>query len=550
MITKPARKPETNNPLYFPPSMLYPLYSLSANQSFTRIGKHKTRKPRNMPENQPKRRWLKPIIALIIIAAFTTWFIPWANRRMNTMPPTLEQAYARFGPLPTPTPDEETTQVLANTCNALSPLPTINETPPPGMKWKKDLTGRNIFIDDINRGQWTPENRPNLKACIKYLNSQPIDTALNNLDKVRGKHWQQRFLFDFMNTSNSSQLVEPFDIRTFAKTLTARARYRFIEQHDINKAWDELKTNLWLAKSLEQDYILSFLIGVSIEKMVFEELNHLIREADIPKPLARDIKQTINHRLNLKNCLPALINGEKVFTYTLLAACYADLPDGNGWLVLSNGPFDYIPGFYNTNTIERHRLWNLTTVCHNRFNTVKEKIDLIYDELAKASTMNYMDGKAHIENWESSDLIDSRDGPTTGFVGHHWYERTYILTHQSLAYRNAALITLALKILHEQNGQYPKTLPTEIDGWFGQLPLDPFSGEPFKYRCEDGQNYTLWSVGPNGIDNNGTPQFNGTVILTENTSDLLFSLDRDDPLHDTVAIPVKPTKINPNGAQP
>ncbi len=386
--------------------------------------------------------------------------------------------------------------------------------------------------------------------CSSYLKSSQTDTALNDLARVRGKHWRQRFPLDFMNDNNARGAEEFIDTRGLHIILLARARYHYEERHGIDEAWDDLKTDLWLANLVELDYLSYFVVGISIERAVFEELNHLIREADICHSLARDIKETIDSRVDVRCRFPGILSGERVLAYSMLASCYADRPDGNGWLVLSDGPFEYMPGFYNTYTTRRHRLWNLATICHNRFDTVCSKIDLVCENLGKAASMGYLEGKAHIEYWEARNLIDGRDGPAIESFSYRTYKGTYVLIHRCLAYRNAALVNLALKILYKQDGQYPKTLPAKIEGWFGELPMDPFSGEPFKYRCEDGQSYTLWSVGPNGVDNNGAARFSGTRVLSEDETDVLFTLDRGEPFFDPVAIPMNSTSsMDTNGVQ-
>ncbi len=125
-----------------------------------------------MSESKAKRQWLKPIVVPVMMGAFVVWFIFWADRRMNTMPLTVEQAYARYGPIRMPTPDDEATQQLVDTCESLFPLPSINDSLPPGMEWRDGPVGRSIFIGDVNKGRWSPESRINLRACIRAFNFQ------------------------------------------------------------------------------------------------------------------------------------------------------------------------------------------------------------------------------------------------------------------------------------------------------------------------------------------------------------------------------------------
>ena len=51
-------------------------------------------------------------------------------------------------------------------------------------------------------------------------------------------------------------------------------------------------------------------------------------------------------------------------------------------------------------------------------------------------------------------------------------------------------------------GTYPETLDALAPEWIDALPPDPFSGEPFHYRLDDGK-WTLWSVCFDQDDDNG-----------------------------------------------
>lgn len=72
--------------------------------------------------------------------------------------------------------------------------------------------------------------------------------------------------------------------------------------------------------------------------------------------------------------------------------------------------------------------------------------------------------------------------------------------HYRKAHTNLALLQtkLQLRATFLETGRYPATLEN--------LPIDPFSPtrSPLSYRS-DGKTYTLWSVGPDAQDDNGTP---------------------------------------------
>ncbi len=503
-----------------------------------------------MPETPPKRRWLKPIIALIIIAAFATWFIPWANRRMNTMPLPLDEAYAKYIPASEQEYDEETSKKLIDTCSYLDPQPTINVKQPAGMKWEKDLTGKSIHINDVNRGKWLPESRPHLKTCIQYLESQPLAGKLNELRKLHGNTWQWSFPCNPIFTSPYAELSPIYRLAT---TLTARARYQCAHLNNPAAAWEDLQTGLWLSETIGNNRFGSYLMSTGIQRSTFAEIIHLTREGRFDNNILLEINQAICDLPLLTSQWQTALNVEKNTVHAVLASCYANTGDGDGWLILSEGPVGYATHFYQAwgpTFAHRSRLWNLTTVCHKTHKQVERAVTSFFDTIADAVEASYDQGSAQLKPTKEITLLDGRYGPAQIILDQR-YSQYYPSLYKSIASKRAARITLALHYYHSKHNAFPNTLPDEIRGWPGALPLDPFSGKPFKYRCEDGQKYDLWSVGTNLIDDNSTPQYDafGNRLLNDE-GDIAYSLGRKEPFHDTEPVPIdgnKPVTINSNG---
>jgi hypothetical protein len=67
------------------------------------------------------------------------------------------------------------------------------------------------------------------------------------------------------------------------------------------------------------------------------------------------------------------------------------------------------------------------------------------------------------------------------------------------------LVTLALHAFLLEHGHYPKALEELMPASLRKLPDDPFAAQgTFRYR-RTGEGYILYSIGPDGIDNQGTP---------------------------------------------
>jgi hypothetical protein len=65
-------------------------------------------------------------------------------------------------------------------------------------------------------------------------------------------------------------------------------------------------------------------------------------------------------------------------------------------------------------------------------------------------------------------------------------------------------LMFALEAYKRDNGNYPDELNDLRGDYIAEIPLDPFSGKSFRYILnEDAPGFLLYSVGPNGIDEDG-----------------------------------------------
>jgi hypothetical protein len=79
------------------------------------------------------------------------------------------------------------------------------------------------------------------------------------------------------------------------------------------------------------------------------------------------------------------------------------------------------------------------------------------------------------------------------------------------ARQHAVEIGLAAQAYRREHGEFPEDPAALVPVYFDKWPVDPFSstGQPMHYRRDNRTSATVWSVGPNGIDDNGD------VIYTE-----------------------------------
>jgi hypothetical protein len=73
---------------------------------------------------------------------------------------------------------------------------------------------------------------------------------------------------------------------------------------------------------------------------------------------------------------------------------------------------------------------------------------------------------------------------------------------------------VALKRYHMRHKKYPSSLDELVPEFAPRMPIDWMDGKPLRYRL-DGDQFVLWSVGPNGRDDRGAsrskPNFSWTL---------------------------------------
>ena len=90
--------------------------------------------------------------------------------------------------------------------------------------------------------------------------------------------------------------------------------------------------------------------------------------------------------------------------------------------------------------------------------------------------------------------------------------------------------TLALRAYQLDHTQYPASLAALVPGYLAAVPDDPFAlSGPLKYKLK-GHGYVLYSIGPDGKDNGGTPSADGNkaTVPTGKTSDFLSETSTGD----------------------
>ena len=80
-------------------------------------------------------------------------------------------------------------------------------------------------------------------------------------------------------------------------------------------------------------------------------------------------------------------------------------------------------------------------------------------------------------------------------------------------------LACALELYFLRYDCYPETLGPVVPAFLPKMPIDPLSGEPYRYAREPSGRYKLWSVGWNEKDDEGVP---GEELFSKTSGDWVW----------------------------
>ncbi len=76
----------------------------------------------------------------------------------------------------------------------------------------------------------------------------------------------------------------------------------------------------------------------------------------------------------------------------------------------------------------------------------------------------------------------------------------------------------ASKIYKNQKGHFPENIAALIPDILEKEPVDPFTGDPFIYKLQEG-GFIVYSIGSNEKDDEGRATYQVTKLVTEKDDD-------------------------------
>jgi hypothetical protein len=470
-------------------------------------------------------RWTNRGVALVA----AIWLAHWAYVRLTTPAMTFEQAYARFGPFHTRDLVNDATDAVIEIIAALPVPPAFDETAPEGMHWEGDgVDHASLDLTDMLHGGWTPTDRPYLHACLRYVTAPEVEAAVARLHALRG-----RPLRVWVPSPLETDGIRASGLRALAKLHVGRARYFLEETGDAERAGEELETTLWLARETMPGSLLHALVGIAIEQLVLSELMHMLQSHRLPEATLMAMRNAVDEQPNTCALWRPMMHNERILVQCAVAQRFADTPDGNGWLILSEPARMTGAG--------RSRLWDLLTVFHNRFEFVNRKIVDLHESMARVGAMPYPEAHASLMDLpKNGPLFTALDGdPLRDFGSANalkfYPRRTLEIVTESSAMREAAITVIAIEHFYQRYGVYPEDLSRLVPAYVPAVPADPFCNGELHYTSAHDA-YRLWSCGEDGINHQGVPRISEQGEYRRE-HDLLFTEPRSRSFWESELVP-------------
>jgi hypothetical protein len=95
------------------------------------------------------------------------------------------------------------------------------------------------------------------------------------------------------------------------------------------------------------------------------------------------------------------------------------------------------------------------------------------------------------------------------------FSKVRIACSRASAYVDMVQTACALGRYQKKEGRYPDSLAALVPEYLKQVPLDIINGQPLSYKLTDNDRYTLYSVGLNGVDDQGQISSKPEVFLSK-----------------------------------
>jgi len=417
-------------------------------------------------------------------------------------------------PPPPIDPQRDRTDELVAALAAIPPEPPITlPHPPMGMKWAQSSSV--LDITDALQGEWSPQTRPNQNSVIEFLKNPAVERALDRLAAIQPGACR-------------GDSIPRTALRQASKLLVARARLRHATQENVDGAWLDLAALLRISSiATESKDSILLLTAIACEYLAFGELRQMCHEHRLSNVQARRIASALQREcLGQREIWKIVTAGHCGALEFTLDLAYTDDGHGNGWLVLNR-----LDNLAQPSMAKENRLgaWNALSPLFNDRRTVAEKLRMFRSACEQLGESTYPQSRVAAERVSAAARrFAIVDGPLAQAVNESTVGYLYDMTIRRTATLRACIIATALSAYRHDHDEYPLSIESLTSQYLEAQLTDPLGDQPFRYRRnEQGDDYLLYSVGPNQIDDGGKeiPRPAGAAAVKQE-GDILFKHSR------------------------
>jgi len=429
-------------------------------------------------------RWVRRIVAALVLVVLLGWFGRFAYLRITT-PPAL-RADAEYGGPVEPLPGDVTAELLEIVAK-LPPPPPFSEPPPAGMQWVFGSSGRTIELSDVVRGPWNLEERPMLRAAVAYLSSPAVSEAVEKLRALRGRPW--RYKPDAESWDAAFRAI-PQGIWDLLELLVAHARYVHAELGAPHDAREDLGTALWLtqpdARWRFTGYFYTSRVGIALD-----ELMCMAGELVLDDAIARDLEREVRALPDFEASWLATIHDERVHFEEVIQKSFTDDGTGNGWLVLSEQEnASQSTWSYGGWSSSKSTLWNLSSPLYHDRRRTMQTLGTYLDWLEAMTDRSPSEAMRSLV--VAGEPFDPRDGPALWLGGSaRSQDMTFKSCLRASAQRSATLMVLAAERFEAERGKLPASPEDLVPEYLAEVPkvidnddLEFYYGQSYPQRFD------------------------------------------------------------------
>jgi hypothetical protein len=380
------------------------------------------------------------------------------------------------------------------------------------------------------RGEWTPQQRYHLAQIIAWLEKPETQTALDRIADLSDKS------FCVPEKVPGSEHSGPDWTGQVACMFRARARYWMAERNNFDRALRDLDTSLNLAAGLEDDGALTRLyVGTSCRRELLNELLCWSREFKLTKAQAQRFQDLlVRHRRDLAGPWQAAVRGERQRGQAEVDQMFAGRGE-DGWMVLYDIRSDK----------GQHKALGMLNLLSPLFDDRAAASDCVrrfWDEQAREMNSMLRQRPTFVERERSCSCCAPLDGkPTLPFLPGRTRQLAKQLRLFDLhlnTWTGGVIAAMHLAAYRQDHGHYPAALALLVPDYLEQLPADPFSDQPLRYRVISQDDYVLYSVYTDGRDDRARKDRG-----PEGTRDLLLEQKREQSVPDEfILVPATQTR--------